>query len=141
MVSSKHRPHFTPGKDPILILHEARWAPGSVWTGGKSRSRRFSIPDRPARSQSLYRLSYPAHITYIRRLTHFITHVPPLAPPQSHRDSIAALAQDIYFATVFKRAVVPPCVYQATFPKTETAGASGQQGITFIPQSCVFGYV
>jgi hypothetical protein len=29
---------------------------------GKSRPHRDSIPDRPARSQSLYRLSYPAHL-------------------------------------------------------------------------------
>jgi hypothetical protein len=28
---------------------------------GKSRLHRDSIPDRPARSQSLYRLGYPAH--------------------------------------------------------------------------------
>ena len=28
---------------------------------GKSRPHRDSIPDRPARSQSLYRLSYTAH--------------------------------------------------------------------------------
>ena len=41
----------TPGKDPVLILHEAGWAPGPVWTGGKSRPHRDSIPDRPARSQ------------------------------------------------------------------------------------------
>ena len=31
--------------------------PGPVWTGRKSRPHRDSIPDRPARSQSLYRLS------------------------------------------------------------------------------------
>ena len=31
---------------------------GQVW---KTRSHRYSIPDRPARSQSLYRLRYPAH--------------------------------------------------------------------------------
>ena len=62
MVSSTPRPHFTPGKDPVLILQEAGWAPGPVWTGGKSRPHRDSIPDRPARSQSLYRLSYPAHV-------------------------------------------------------------------------------
>jgi len=36
---------------------------GPVWKGGKSRPHRDSIPDRPARSQLLYRLSYPAHIT------------------------------------------------------------------------------
>jgi len=50
-----------PGKDPVSILQEAGWAPGSVWMGGKSRPHRDSIPDRPARSQSLYRLSYPSH--------------------------------------------------------------------------------
>ena len=61
MVSSTPRPHFTPGKDPVLILQEAGWASGPVWTGGKSRPHRDSIPDRPARSQSLYRLSYPTH--------------------------------------------------------------------------------
>ena len=32
--------------------------PGPVCTGGKSRPNRDSIPDRPARSQSPYRLSY-----------------------------------------------------------------------------------
>ena len=40
-------------------------APRPVWTGGKSRPYRDSIPDRPACSQSLYRLSYPAHCVYI----------------------------------------------------------------------------
>jgi len=51
---------FTPRKDPVPIVQEAGWASGSVWTGGKSRPHRDSIPDRPARSQSLYRLSYRA---------------------------------------------------------------------------------
>ena len=60
-VSSMPRPHFTARKDPVLILQEAVWAPGPVWTGGKSRPHRDSIPDRPARSQSLNRLSYSAH--------------------------------------------------------------------------------
>jgi hypothetical protein len=61
VVSSTPRPHFTPGKDPVPILQEAGWTPGPVWTGGKSRPHRDSIPDRPTRSESLYRLSYPAH--------------------------------------------------------------------------------
>ena len=61
VVSSAPRPHFTPGKDPVPILQEAGCAPAPVWTGGKSRPHRDSIPDRPARSQSLYRLSCPAH--------------------------------------------------------------------------------
>ena len=62
----------TTGKDSVPILQEAGWAPGPVWTGGKSRPHRYSIPDRPACSQSLYRLSYPAH-AHTHRHTH--THI------------------------------------------------------------------
>ena len=73
MVSSTSLPHFTLGKDSVPILQKAGWAPGPVWTGGKSRPHRDSIPDRSARSQSLHRLSYRAHkvrinYIYIRRL-------------------------------------------------------------------------
>ena len=60
VVSSTPRPHFTPGKDPVPIVQEGGWASGPVWTGGKSRPHRQSIPDPPACSQSLYRLNYPA---------------------------------------------------------------------------------
>jgi len=59
VVSSTPRPHFTPEKDPVPIVQEAGWATRPVWTGGKSRPHRDSISDRPARSQSLYQLSYP----------------------------------------------------------------------------------
>ena len=51
VVSSTPRPHFTPGRGPVPILQEAGWAPGPVWTGGKSRPQRDSIPDRPARKE------------------------------------------------------------------------------------------
>jgi len=71
VVSSTTRPHFTPGKNPVPILQEAGWAPGSVWTGGKSRSHRHSIPDLPARSQSLYRLSY----THTHTHTHIYIYI------------------------------------------------------------------
>ena len=50
------------GKTQYQFLQEAEWTPGPVWTGGKSCPYRNSIPDRPPRSQSLYRLSYPAHL-------------------------------------------------------------------------------
>ena len=62
MVSSTLWPHFTPGKDLVSILQEVGWAPGPVLIVGKSPPHRDSIPDRRARSQSLYRLSYPAHL-------------------------------------------------------------------------------
>ena len=64
VVSGTPRLHSTSGKDPVPILQEAGWVPGLVWTGGKSRPHRDSIPDCPARSQSLYWLSYPAHSTH-----------------------------------------------------------------------------
>jgi len=44
---------YTTGKDPVPIVQEAGWAPGPVWTSGKSRPHRDSMSDRPARSQSI----------------------------------------------------------------------------------------
>jgi hypothetical protein len=53
---------FTPRKDPVPIVQEAGWAPGPVWTCVKNLTATgIRSPDRPARSQSLYRLSYQAH--------------------------------------------------------------------------------
>ena len=47
-----------PGKDPVPIVQEAGWAPGPVWTGAENLvSTGIRSPDRPARRQSLYRLS------------------------------------------------------------------------------------
>jgi len=31
-------PLFTPGKDPVPIVHEVGWAPGPVWTGAEKMS-------------------------------------------------------------------------------------------------------
>jgi hypothetical protein len=57
---------FTPGKNPVPIVQEAGWAPGPVWTGAKNRTPiGIRSPDRPARGQSLYRLSYPAPVIMI----------------------------------------------------------------------------
>jgi len=56
------QPLFTPGKDPVPIVQKARWAPRPVWTGAENLvPTGIRSPDRPARSQSLYRLSYLAH--------------------------------------------------------------------------------
>ena len=61
MVRITPRPLFTPRKDPVPIVQEAGWAPGLVWTGAENTAPTgIRYPDRPARSQSLYRLSYPA---------------------------------------------------------------------------------
>ena len=61
-ISVAPRPLFTPGKDPVPIVQEAGWALGPVWSGAENlASTGIRSPDCPARSQSLYRLSYPAH--------------------------------------------------------------------------------
>jgi hypothetical protein len=50
---------FTPGKDPVTTVQEAGWAPGPVWTGTKNHvPTGIRSPDGPARSETLYRLSY-----------------------------------------------------------------------------------
>ena len=46
-----------PGKDPLLNVEEAGWAPWPVWTGAENiATTGIRAPDRPARSQSLYRI-------------------------------------------------------------------------------------
>jgi len=58
-----------PQEDPVPIVQEAGWAPGPVWTGAENLAPTgFRSPDRPARSESLHRLSYPGpalNLTYL----------------------------------------------------------------------------
>ena len=62
VVSVTLLPLFTPWKDPVPILQEGGWAPGPGWTGAENLALAgIRSPDRPAHSQSLYRLSYRAH--------------------------------------------------------------------------------
>jgi len=49
--------------DPVPIVQEAGWDPGPVWTGAENLNPPgIRSPDRPARSESLYRLSYPGSV-------------------------------------------------------------------------------
>ena len=53
---------FIPGKYPVPNVQEAGWAPGLFWTDTENLAPSptgIRSPDRPARSESLYRLSYP----------------------------------------------------------------------------------
>ena len=102
MVSGTPRPHFTPGKDPVPILQEAGWAPGPVWTGGKFRPHRDWIPDRPARSQSLYRLSYLAfQDIYAIQMLHAL---------EFSKDHV-----DYIFATTFANFISVPWFHASAF--------------------------
>jgi hypothetical protein len=59
VVSITPRPLY-PRERPRTHLQEAGWAQGPVWTCAKILAlTRIRSPDRPARSQSLYRVSYP----------------------------------------------------------------------------------
>ena len=65
VVSVTHRPLFIPGKETVTIVQEAGWAPGPVWTGAENLDPTgIRSPDRTARSQSLYLLSYRAHCEF-----------------------------------------------------------------------------
>jgi hypothetical protein len=57
----RHAPAaFTPGKNPLSIVQEAGCAPGLFWIGAENLVLTgIGSPDLPARSESLYRLSYP----------------------------------------------------------------------------------
>ena len=58
--STSHPGPLTSGKDPVPIVQEAGWAPGQVWTGAENLAPTgIRSPTRSARSESLYRLSYP----------------------------------------------------------------------------------
>ena len=60
------QPLFTPRKDPVPIVQEAGWTPGPFWTGAENLAPTgIRSLDRPARSQSLYRLRYQAYTSKI----------------------------------------------------------------------------
>jgi len=55
-----HPGSFTSRKHPVPLVYKAGWAPGLVWTGAENNAYTgIRSTDRPARSKSLYRLSYP----------------------------------------------------------------------------------
>jgi hypothetical protein len=57
VVNSTPRPPYVQERNPVPIVQEAVWAPGPVWTGAKNLVHTsVRSPDRPARSESLYRM-------------------------------------------------------------------------------------
>ena len=70
VADQRHAPaDFPPGKDPVPIVQEDGWAPGPVWTAEENLAPTgIRFPDRRARSESLYRLSYPGPHLYVEQL-------------------------------------------------------------------------
>jgi hypothetical protein len=60
MVNATPRPLYPRNRDPVLTVQDAGCVPGPVWTCAENLAPTgIRSPDRPARSESLYRLSYP----------------------------------------------------------------------------------
>jgi hypothetical protein len=69
MVNGTLQPPYHRERDPVPIVQEAGWAPGTVWTGAENRAPAGTRSlARPARSKSLYRLSYPGPRQVSRRI-------------------------------------------------------------------------
>ena len=71
----RHAPVALPsGNDPVPIVQEAGWAPVPVWTGAENLAPTgIRSPHPPARSESLYRLSYPGPHSVHSRTVFFPT--------------------------------------------------------------------
>jgi hypothetical protein len=66
VVNATPRPLYTRERETVLIVQEAGWAPGPVWTGAENLvPTGIRSAQRPARSESLYRLRYPRPLTVI----------------------------------------------------------------------------
>ena len=74
MSGQQHAPAaLWPRERPGTHLQEAGWAPGPVWTGGKARPHRDSIPDRPVRSSVAIPTELPGPPPHTH--THTLTHI------------------------------------------------------------------
>ena len=67
---------FTPGKAPVVILHEAEWTPGPVWTRRSEEKsphlrRPESYQDRPARTKGFCHFYYLTHGQITRAMNKF----------------------------------------------------------------------
>ena len=72
MVTSTPPAALPPGKRPGTHCIGGWVGPGPVWTGAENLTRTgIRSPDRPARSEPLYRLSYRGHIYGNVHLLHF----------------------------------------------------------------------
>ena len=64
VVNATPQPLYPRERDSVPIVYEGGWDPGPVWTSLESFAfTGFRSSDLPARSESLYRLSYPGPIT------------------------------------------------------------------------------
>jgi len=69
-VNATSRPLYPQEREPVPIVQDAGWSSGPVWTGVVNLfPTGIGSLDRPARSKSLYHLSYPGSLMGIENLT------------------------------------------------------------------------
>jgi len=82
VVNATLRPLYARERDPVPIVQEVGWASGPAYTGALNLAPTgIRSPDRPARSESLHRPSYPGpqmHVTNVitrgtEMISHFVT--------------------------------------------------------------------
>jgi len=150
-VSVTPRPLFTPGKDPVPTVQETGSAPGPVWTGAESLAPLgIRSPDRPARSQSLYRLRYQSHTSLVGfQFIHWLQVrimgvIPQLLHCWRYYDYRELQTADVFkfvFLSTFSSAVcdplhhksLPPLVFLHTFQCHQRRSASRKTSL-FCPK-------
>ena len=66
MGGQRHAQALLLQRKTVPIVQKAGWAPELVWMGAENFAPTgFRTPDRPALSESLYRLSYPGPCSYV----------------------------------------------------------------------------
>ena len=79
MVNTTLRPLYRRERDPVPIVQEAGWEPEPVRADAENlAATAIRSPNRPVRSESLYRLSHPGPyfvIKYKRFVVIFLTHI------------------------------------------------------------------
>jgi len=66
MVNATPHPLYPRERDPLPILYEVGWAPGTVRTGAENLAPTgIRSPDRPASSDLLYRLLCPSSKSHV----------------------------------------------------------------------------
>ena len=77
MGGQRHAPAALPqGKEPGTNCTGGEWDPRSVWTGAENLARTgIRSQDRPARSESQYRLSYPGPVSCVWIISIHLCHL------------------------------------------------------------------
>ena len=86
--NAKPHPLYS-GKDPVPVVQEVGYDPGHFWTGVEYLLPTWiRLPDRPARSESLYRLTYSGpHIVYKSSIFRILANLQHFT--NNHRETVA----------------------------------------------------